>query len=85
MAGRQTTMLIAVGSDRLVDQTELDSGGTDVTGGAFTVAATPLHEMLETIADPHVNLWAPGPHGYVISQEGVIRSRMAATQSELSR
>jgi hypothetical protein len=47
----------------------LDNGGQVLTGAKYTVAATLSHEVLETIADPHVNLWATGPDGYVISQE----------------
>lgn len=47
----------------------LDNGGEVLTGAQYTVAATLSHEVLETIADPHVNLWATGPDGWVISQE----------------
>lgn len=47
----------------------LDNGGQVLTGATYTVAGTLSHEVLETIADPHVNLWATGPDGYVISQE----------------
>jgi hypothetical protein len=47
----------------------LDNGGQALTGATYTVAATLSHEVLETIADPHVNLWATGPDGFVISQE----------------
>jgi hypothetical protein len=47
----------------------LDNGGKVLTGAQYTVAATLSHEVLETIADPHVNLWATGPDGWVISQE----------------
>lgn len=47
----------------------LDNGGRVLTGATYTVAATLSHEVLETIADPHVNLWATGPDGWVISQE----------------
>jgi hypothetical protein len=47
----------------------LDNGGQILTGATYTVAATLSHEVLETIADPHVNLWATGPDGWVISQE----------------
>lgn len=47
----------------------LDNGGAVLTGATYTVAATLSHEVLETIADPHVNLWATGPSGTLISQE----------------
>ena len=47
----------------------LDNGGEVLTGAIYTVAATLSHEVLETIADPHVNLWATGPNGTLISQE----------------
>lgn len=47
----------------------LDNGGSVLTGATYTVAATLSHEVLETIADPHVNLWATGPNGWIISQE----------------
>jgi hypothetical protein len=47
----------------------LDNGGEVLSGATYTVAATLSHEVLETIADPHVNLWATGPEGYVVSQE----------------
>lgn len=47
----------------------LDHGGQVLTGATYTVAATLSHEVLETIADPHVNLWATGPSGTLISQE----------------
>jgi hypothetical protein len=47
----------------------LDNGGQVLTGATYTVAATLSHEVLETIADPHVNLWATGPNSTLISQE----------------
>ncbi len=47
----------------------LDNGGQVLTGATYTVAATLSHEVLETIADPHVNLWATGPADTLISQE----------------
>jgi hypothetical protein len=47
----------------------LDHGGQVLTGATYTVAATLSHEVLETIADPHVNLWATGTDGFVVSQE----------------
>jgi hypothetical protein len=47
----------------------LDNGGAVLTGATYTVAATLSHEVLETIADPHVNLWVTGPNGTLISQE----------------
>lgn len=47
----------------------LDNGGAVLTGATYTVAATLSHEVLETIADPHVNLWATGPSDTLISQE----------------
>jgi hypothetical protein len=47
----------------------LDNGGAVLSGADYTVSATLSHEVLETIADPHVNLWATGPDGWVISQE----------------
>jgi hypothetical protein len=47
----------------------LDNGGAVLTGATYTVAATLSHEVLETIADPHVNLWATGPNNTLISQE----------------
>lgn len=47
----------------------LDNGGQVLAGATYTVAATLSHEVLETIADPHVNLWATGPSGTLISQE----------------
>lgn len=47
----------------------LDNGGQVLTGATYTVAATLSHEVLETIADPHVNLWTTGPNSTVISQE----------------
>jgi hypothetical protein len=47
----------------------LDNGGKVLTGATYTVAATLSHEVLETIADPHVNLWATGPASTLISQE----------------
>jgi hypothetical protein len=47
----------------------LDNGGAVLTGAQYTVAATLSHEVLETIGDPHVNLWATGPEGWVVSQE----------------
>ncbi len=47
----------------------LDNGGDVLTGSTYTVAATLSHEVLETIADPHINLWATGRDGWVISQE----------------
>ena len=47
----------------------LENGGAVLTGAIYTVAATLSHEVLETIADPHVNLWATGPNGTLISQE----------------
>lgn len=47
----------------------LDNAGAVLTGATYTVAATLSHEVLETIADPHVNLWTTGPSGTLISQE----------------
>jgi hypothetical protein len=47
----------------------LDNGGQVLTGATYTVAATLSHEVLETIADPHVNLWTTGPSDTLISQE----------------
>jgi hypothetical protein len=47
----------------------LDNGGQVLTGADYTVAATLSHEVLETIADPNVNLWATGPAGWLISRE----------------
>lgn len=47
----------------------LDNGGKVLTGATYTVAATLSHEVLETIADPHVNLWATANDGFVVSQE----------------
>jgi hypothetical protein len=47
----------------------LDNGGEVLIGATYTVAATLSHEVLETIADPHVNLWATGPESTLISQE----------------
>lgn len=47
----------------------LDNGGAPLTGATYTVAATLSHEVLETIADPHVNLWVTGPGGTLVSQE----------------
>jgi hypothetical protein len=47
----------------------LDNGGEVLTGATYTVAATLSHEVLETIVDPHVNLWASGPDNWVISPE----------------
>lgn len=47
----------------------LDNGGKVLTGATYTVAATLSHEVLETIADPHVNLWATSPPSTLISQE----------------
>jgi hypothetical protein len=47
----------------------LNNGGQVLSAARYTVAATLSHEVLETIVDPHVNLWATGPAGWVISQE----------------